>query len=72
MSNYNNKNYWKNKTTNNRENAHNLQKSQLKFKEAQIKLQAAVQKHAKEFESSSEEEDVESDNIIGILKFNKQ
>lgn len=37
----------------------------LKFKEAQKKLQAAVQKHVKEYESSSDEEELESKNVIG-------
>lgn len=39
--------------------------SQVKFKEAQKKLQAAVQKYAKDYDSSSEEEELETDHIIG-------
>lgn len=39
--------------------------TELKFKEAQDKLQAAVHKHVKELDSSSEEEDLEADNVIG-------
>lgn len=35
-----------------------------KFQEAQRKLQEAVQKYAKDYESSSEEEDVEVNAVI--------
>jgi NF-X1-type zinc finger protein NFXL1 len=37
---------------------------ELKFKEAHGKLQAAIQKHVKGYESSSSEEELESENII--------
>lgn len=40
--------------------------SEDKFKEAQRKLQEAVQKHVKEYDSSSEEDEVEAESIIGI------
>lgn len=40
--------------------------AEVRFKEAHGKLQAAVQKHIKDYESSSEEEELESENIIGI------
>ncbi|CAG9761630.1 unnamed protein product [Ceutorhynchus assimilis] len=41
-----------------------------KFKEAQVKLQSAVQKHIKDYESSSEEEDLDSAGTLldSILK----
>lgn len=39
--------------------------SEDKFKEAQRRLQEAVQKHVKEYDSSSEEEEVEAESIIG-------
>jgi hypothetical protein len=39
---------------------------ELKFKEAHGKLQAAIQKHVKGYESSSSEEELESENIIGL------
>jgi hypothetical protein len=40
--------------------------AQNRFQEAQARLQASVQKHIKQdYESSSEEEDVESDRILG-------
>ncbi|XP_067003149.2 NF-X1-type zinc finger protein NFXL1 [Anabrus simplex] len=44
--------------------------SEDKFREAQARLQASVQKHIKpDYESSSEEEELESDNILGsVLK----
>lgn len=64
---YNNKNPWHN-------NHHGAKKglasnnSEQKFKQAQIKLQAAVEKHAKDFESSSDEEELESENVIGMLQ----
>ncbi|KAJ8941972.1 hypothetical protein NQ314_010196 [Rhamnusium bicolor] len=53
--------------------SHNLEKpsptpSEVKFKEAQSKLQAAVKKHVKDYESSSEEEELESSNLIGKFK----
>ncbi|XP_022903190.1 NF-X1-type zinc finger protein NFXL1 [Onthophagus taurus] len=52
---------------------HNLKKSELKFKEATTKFQAAAEKHAKDYDSSSEEEDLESKNVIdGIFKFYTQ
>ncbi|KAK9887146.1 hypothetical protein WA026_020593 [Henosepilachna vigintioctopunctata] len=38
--------------------------SESKFKDAQKKLQASVQKHIKEYESSSEEEDVSTSIVI--------
>lgn len=51
-------------------NTYNLEKSsptpsEIKFKEAHSKLQAAVKKHVKDYESSSEEEELESNNLIG-------
>lgn len=54
-------------------NTYNLEKSptpsEIKFKEAHSKLQAAVKKHVKDYESSSEEEELESNNLIeDILK----
>ncbi|KAJ8949737.1 hypothetical protein NQ318_005058 [Aromia moschata] len=54
--------------------AHNQEKnsptpSEIKFKEAHSKLQAAVKKHVKDYESSSDEEELESANAIeGILE----
>lgn len=36
-----------------------------KFREAQAKLQDAVQKHVKDYESSSEEEDINSTDVLG-------
>lgn len=40
--------------------------AQNRFQEAHARLQASVQKHIKqEYDSSSEEEDLESDNILG-------
>jgi hypothetical protein len=40
--------------------------AQNKFQEAQARLQASVQKHMKQdYDSSSEEEDLESDSILG-------
>jgi hypothetical protein len=40
--------------------------AQNKFHEAQARLQASVQKHIKqEYDSSSEEEELESDSILG-------
>jgi hypothetical protein len=40
--------------------------AQNRFQEAQARLQASVQKHIKQdYDSSSEEEDLESDNILG-------
>ncbi|KAJ3662166.1 hypothetical protein Zmor_006522 [Zophobas morio] len=43
--------------------------AEQKFKEAQGKLQAAIRKHVQDYESSSEEEELESENIIdGIVK----
>ncbi|XP_050511644.1 NF-X1-type zinc finger protein NFXL1 [Diabrotica virgifera virgifera] len=42
---------------------------EVKFKEAQAKLQASVKKHVKEYESSSDEEELESATLIdSILK----
>lgn len=42
---------------------------ELKFKAAQQKFHDSVKKHIKEYESSSEEEDLDSSNVIeGILK----
>ncbi|GLV33994.1 uncharacterized protein CBL_11123 [Carabus blaptoides fortunei] len=43
--------------------------TETKFREAQVKLQAAVERYAKDYESSSSEDELESDNVIGsILK----
>jgi len=40
--------------------------AQNRFQEAQARLQASVQKHIKQdYDSSSEEEDLESDSILG-------
>jgi hypothetical protein len=39
--------------------------AQNKFHEAQARLQASVQKHMKQEYDSSEEEELESDNILG-------
>lgn len=39
-----------------------------KFKEASANMQASIQKHVSNYESSSEEEDLEEAQIIGILK----
>jgi len=40
--------------------------AQSRFQEAQARLQASVQKHIKQdYDSSSEEEDLESDSILG-------
>nr|XP_023021206.1 NF-X1-type zinc finger protein NFXL1 [Leptinotarsa decemlineata] len=44
-----------------------LTSSELKFKEAQSKLQAAVKKHVKEYESSSDEEELDSGNLIDTI-----
>ncbi|CAH1115827.1 unnamed protein product [Psylliodes chrysocephalus] len=41
--------------------------SEIKFKEAHAKLQAAVQKHVKEYESSSDEEELESSSLIDSI-----
>lgn len=43
----------------------NVNASEQKFKEAHTKLQNAVKKHIKDYESSSEEEDIDSTNLIG-------
>jgi hypothetical protein len=44
--------------------------AQTKFQEAQARLQASVQKHIKqEYDSSSEEEELESDSILGEMLF---
>jgi hypothetical protein len=44
--------------------------AQAKFQEAQARLQASVQKHVKqEYDSSSEEEELESENILGERLF---
>lgn len=44
--------------------------AQTKFQEAQARLQASVQKHIKqEYDSSSEEEELESDSIVGERLF---
>ena len=41
--------------------------AQNRFHEAQARLQASIQKHIKqEYDSSSEEEELESDNILGM------
>lgn len=45
--------------------------SEVKFKEAQAKLQEAVKKHVKDFESSSEEEELESEAVIGMFFYTK-
>lgn len=73
MNNYNNKkaNVWKTnnmgKETNKIPNTSN--KAEIKFKEAQSKLQAAVQKYAKDYESSSDEDELETENVIGNCCF---
>lgn len=36
-----------------------------KFREAQSKFQDAVQKHIKDYESSSDEEDINSTDVLG-------
>lgn len=41
--------------------------TEVKFKEAQQKLQAAVEKYAKDYESSSSEDELESENVIGMV-----
>jgi hypothetical protein len=44
--------------------------AQNRFQEAQARLQASVQKHIKQdYGSSSEEEDLESDSIVGKRAF---
>ncbi|RZC41660.1 NF-X1-type zinc finger protein NFXL1, partial [Asbolus verrucosus] len=64
----------KNQQIKNRKNNDNVFRnspapSEMKFNEAHGKLQAAVQKHVKDYESSSDEEELESEDIIdGILK----
>lgn len=42
-----------------------VSKSEHKFKEAQKKLQAAVEKYANQYESSSDEEDLQTTDIVG-------
>ncbi|CAH0546976.1 unnamed protein product [Brassicogethes aeneus] len=70
-------NPWNMKKTSTKSQSFNLQKSptfeqrsaEVKFKEAHKKLQAAVQKHVQDYESSSDEEELEVNNVIGsILK----
>lgn len=55
------KNPWNNikpqKKNNNKNFSQSASSSDLKFKEAQLKLQASIKKHLNEYESSSEEED---------------
>lgn len=44
----------------------NIKSAQNKFQEARNRLQASVQKHInQDYESSSEEEELESENIFG-------
>ncbi|XP_008191258.2 NF-X1-type zinc finger protein NFXL1 [Tribolium castaneum] len=61
---------WK-KNTNHNRGGNTLVNSptpaELKFKEAHGKLQAAVQKYVQDYESSSSEDELESDNIIGEI-----
>lgn len=46
----------------------NIKSAQNKFQEARNRLQASVQKHINhDYESSSEEEELESENIFGKL-----
>lgn len=59
-------NVW-NKTQDSKPIKNTLTPAEIKFKEAHQKLQAAVKKHVKDYESSSEEEELESENIIGLL-----
>lgn len=47
----------------------NLKNSEKKFKETQEKLKIAAQKHIKNYESSSDEDDLEADNIISKEDF---
>lgn len=42
-----------------------VSKSEDRFKEAQKKLQAAVEKYANQYESSSDEEDLQTTGIVG-------
>lgn len=61
----------KNRPNNNRSNGSNLKKSTPapanKFQEAQKKLQEAVQKHIKDYDSSSDEDtEIETDTVIGM------
>lgn len=63
-------NVWKKNVNYNR--GDNLQANsptpaEVKFKEAHGKLQAAVRKHVQDYESSSEEEELESENIFGLF-----
>lgn len=46
--------------------------TEIKFKEAQQKLQAAVAKYAKDYESSSSEDELESENVIGMVLLNER
>lgn len=58
----------KNRPTNNRTNGPNLKKPTPanKFQEAQKKLQEAVQKHIKDYDSSSDEDaELETNTVIG-------
>lgn len=63
-------NPWQRNQQQHKKSQHNsspeVNKSEIKFKEAQKKLQAAVQKYVKEYDSSSEEEELETNNIIGL------
>lgn len=51
-----------NKDQNTSKNVSN--RTELKFKEAQRKLHAAVQKYVKDYDSSSEEEEVQAETVI--------
>lgn len=54
-----------NKPPKNAINSENMQSlTEIKFKDAQKKFQEAAQKYANDYESSSEEEEVQSDTII--------
>lgn len=44
--------------------------SENKFKDAQKKLQDAVQKHIKEYDSSSDEEEIQADTVISLVVSN--
>ncbi|XP_017781549.1 PREDICTED: NF-X1-type zinc finger protein NFXL1 [Nicrophorus vespilloides] len=62
-----NKNPWNKNTKSKIPTAKNSKNPEEKFKEAQQKLQAAVQKFTKDYESSEEEEELEVDNVIGTI-----
>lgn len=74
--NQNTKNPWFSNQNQNKkltkQDVNNSKNSEQKFQQAHLKLQAAVQKYADKFESSSDEEELESVNVIGkIMKYER-